>query len=75
MVIPFRTKEELLRRKTLEMSLSFIPRDFRSPMVEMFLKSIIRRPEIMLKPATTVISTSMNSTLKSIRFSQSKSWG
>ncbi len=43
--------------------------------VEMFLKSIIRRPEIILKPATTVISTSMNSTLKSIRFSQSRSWG
>jgi len=57
------------------MALSVIPKDLSVPIVDMFLNSIINRPEIMLNPATMVIRTRMNSTLKSIRFSQSKIWG
>ena len=41
-------------------------------MVEMFLKSRISKPEIILKPATSIISMSMTSTLKSITSSQLK---
>jgi len=44
-------------------------------MVEMLRNSIIRSPEIMLNPATIVIRTRMNRTLKSMRFSQSKICG
>ena len=57
------------------MDLSFMPRDFNIPISGMFSNRIISRPEIILKPATTVISSRMNMTLKSIRFSQSKSCG
>ena len=72
MSIPLPTRTAELERNTFEMDLSVIPRALRSPMVDMFSKSMIRSPEIILKPATTVISSRMKNTLKSIRFSQSK---
>ena len=57
------------------MLLSVMPMALRVPMVDMLRKSIIRRPEIILNPATTVISNRIISTLKSIRSSQLKIWG
>ena len=73
MHIPFRTSAAELERNIFDMDLSVIPRDFSRPIVEMFSKSIMSRPEIILKPATIVISTRMNRTLKSMRSSQPKS--
>jgi hypothetical protein len=70
--IPFSTIEAATLRKTFPIILSVIPIDLSVPMVEMFLNNMIRRPEIMLNPATIVISTRMKSTLKSIKSSQSK---
>jgi len=66
---------EATLRKTLAMALSVMPKDLSVPIVDMFLNSIISRPDIMLNPATIVIRTRMNRTLKSIRFSQSKICG
>ncbi len=73
--IPLKTITDELARNTLAIERSVIPRAFSSPIVEIFSNSIISRPEIILKPATIVIRTRMKSTLKSIRFSQSKSCG
>jgi len=69
--IPFKTITEATLRKTLAIDLSVIPRDLRVPIVEIFRNSIISNPEIMLKPATIVIRIRMNTTLKSMRSSQS----
>lgn len=70
--IPLSTTDDATRKKTDAMDLSVIPIDFRIPMVEMFLKSIIRREEIMLNPATIVMSIRMKRTLKSISSSHEK---
>ena len=63
------------RRKTLAIIRSVIPSDLRVPIVGMLRKSIISRPETMLKPATTVIRIRITNTLKSSRESQSKICG
>jgi len=73
--IPLNTIVDAALMNTFAMALSVIPKDFSVPIVEMLRNSIIRSPEIMLNPATIVIKTRMNRTLKSIRFSQSKIWG
>jgi hypothetical protein len=73
--MPLKTITEATRRKTFAIDRSVIPMAFRVPMVEMFRKSMMSSPEIMLKPATMVIRIKMNSTLKSISVSQSNIWG
>ena len=59
--IPLATRMAEDDRNTLEMALSVIPRDLRRPIVDMFSKSIISRPDIILKPATIVIRINMSS--------------
>jgi hypothetical protein len=47
----------------------------RIPIVDIFLKSSIRRPEIILKPATKVIRTNIKRTLVSIRSNHENNCG
>ena len=75
MAIPFIVSTADDDKNTLAMDLSVIPRVLRRPIVEIFSNSIISRPDIILKPATMVISTRMKRTLKSIRLSQSNICG
>ena len=66
------TAEDATLRKTAAMERSVIPTDLRVPIAEMFLKSIIRSEEIILTPATRIISIRTKYTLKSISSIQEK---
>ena len=70
--MPLSTNDAELYRNTLEIARSVMPTDLRSPILDMFSKSSIRSPEIMLNPATMVMRTRMKKTLKSITSNQSK---
>ena len=73
--IPLRVRTPALRRKTAAIPLSVIPIAFSRPMVEIFSKSRMSRPEITLKPATIVIRTSSTSTFRSRKENQLKMVG